>query len=274
MSLIEEALRKQQEDAAAREKEAAAAAPSTPPAHAPNPAHLKTPPVAAPVPPPLPPEIPPREPGQPARPDSRRKVIILLSLVALLLVLAGAAFLVYRARTAARDVELAAEQAVAPQTDASVVPADGNVATDDLQAVAATVDARPPATNAPAAPAPAIPVAVSSGMVAAAAATNVAAPAARTGAVGSVLSPTALIKKIESVATARPAPKPVVWPTLQVSAIMAAQGTGRGAARINGRIVESGEQIEGVTVTSVRRDAVDLEFQGERRVLKQNASTP
>ncbi len=277
MSLIEEALRKQQEDAATRDKTATPA----PAAHQP---HAKptsgSPPTATPVPPPLPPQIPPRESAPGAKAAHTRRVVLLVSLlVLLLLVLAGAAFFVYRARQAAREVDAASEQASTPPQPVPAPPVD-NVASDEVAAIAPAAvepvagEALPAVgtdrVSAVTAPVPATPA---TGAVSATGGPTVTEPAARTGGVSGVFRDVPLIKKLEAVASvrAKPAVKPVAWPSLRLTGFMGARNAGRGAALINGRVVEAGELIEGVTVLMVRRDGVELEYQGERRFLKQNA---
>lgn len=61
------------------------------------------------------------------------------------------------------------------------------------------------------------------------------------------------------------------WPTLTLSGTM-----GRGAkstALINKQMVRNGDLVEGVTVISIQQDSVELEFNGERQTIKGGGTT-
>ena len=68
------------------------------------------------------------------------------------------------------------------------------------------------------------------------------------------------------------APKPAAkWPKVEVSGFM---GSGKkGAAILNGEVVQVGGEIEGVLVKSIDGRSVVLEYQGEQRVLKAGSKT-
>ncbi|MBU0713920.1 MAG: hypothetical protein KJ964_01020 [Verrucomicrobia bacterium] len=62
--------------------------------------------------------------------------------------------------------------------------------------------------------------------------------------------------------------KPVVWPRLKLSAIFSNVGSGRAGARLNNRLILLGDQIDGVTLIEIRRDSVVLKCGKETRSLK------
>ncbi len=58
----------------------------------------------------------------------------------------------------------------------------------------------------------------------------------------------------------------IQWPAAQLSGIV---GNGRsGAAMINGKVVGMGESIEGMTITTIEPAGVWLQYQGDKRFLK------
>lgn len=65
-----------------------------------------------------------------------------------------------------------------------------------------------------------------------------------------------------------PSPVPVVWPRLKLSAIFSNVASGRAGARLNNRLILLGDQIEGVTLVEIRRDSVVLKCGAEIRFLK------
>jgi len=77
--------------------------------------------------------------------------------------------------------------------------------------------------------------------------------------------------------TTAPAPKveptrqPVVWPSLTLTGVM---GRGnRGSAIINGEVVGVGEVVKGVKIAGIGDQGVHLEYQGEKRFLKIGGTT-
>lgn len=56
------------------------------------------------------------------------------------------------------------------------------------------------------------------------------------------------------------------WPVLSLSALMAC-GKVRACAILNGQIIESGGEVDGITVHSIRATGVLLEYQGQRRFM-------
>ncbi|MCX6992184.1 MAG: hypothetical protein NT011_03470 [Kiritimatiellaeota bacterium] len=62
--------------------------------------------------------------------------------------------------------------------------------------------------------------------------------------------------------------KPVVWPRLKLSAIFSNMGPGQSGARLNNRLILLGDQIEGVTLIEIRRDSVVLKCGKQTRSLK------
>lgn len=62
--------------------------------------------------------------------------------------------------------------------------------------------------------------------------------------------------------------KPVVWPRLKLSAVFSNMGSGQSGARLNNRLILLGDQIDGVTLIEIRRDSVLLKCGKETRSLK------
>jgi hypothetical protein len=59
---------------------------------------------------------------------------------------------------------------------------------------------------------------------------------------------------------------PVNWPTLHLTGLI---GRGKaGSAVINGGVVGIGDTVEGARVLGIRRDGVEMEYKGDRQVLK------
>lgn len=69
----------------------------------------------------------------------------------------------------------------------------------------------------------------------------------------------------------QPRPKPVLWPKLTLQGLLS---KGReGAALINGEIISKGEKIKGVELVEVRKSSVVLKYKGETMELKAREST-
>ena len=62
--------------------------------------------------------------------------------------------------------------------------------------------------------------------------------------------------------------EPVVWPRLKLSAIFSNVGSGQAGARLNNRLILLGDQIDGVTLFEIRQDSVVLKCGEEIRFLK------
>lgn len=69
-----------------------------------------------------------------------------------------------------------------------------------------------------------------------------------------------------------PGPAPVAWPRLKLSAIFSNMGSGRAGARLNNRLILLGDQIEGVTIVEIHPDSVVLKCGDETRLLKMGAT--
>ena len=66
---------------------------------------------------------------------------------------------------------------------------------------------------------------------------------------------------------------PVLWPKLTVSGIIGSAKSGRSAAIINGQMLSPGDTIEGVTIESIEKQKVKLQFSGEIKTLSMGGST-
>ncbi len=70
---------------------------------------------------------------------------------------------------------------------------------------------------------------------------------------------------------ASPAP-PAIWPRLNLSGVLCSAVPGEGAARINNTMVFDGGDIEGATLLKIQEDGVLLRYQGETRFLRVGAT--
>ncbi|MBU4201273.1 MAG: hypothetical protein L6455_09650 [Kiritimatiellae bacterium] len=61
---------------------------------------------------------------------------------------------------------------------------------------------------------------------------------------------------------------PLQWPTLKLTGILASLSAGEGSACINNQIISIGGQIEDVTLVEIRSDGVLLKYGGETKFLK------
>lgn len=66
-------------------------------------------------------------------------------------------------------------------------------------------------------------------------------------------------------------PAPLVWPALTVNAIIGKDKNG--AAKINNVLMDVGQEIDGVTLISVGKQSVQLEYRGQQRTIKIGRST-
>lgn len=64
----------------------------------------------------------------------------------------------------------------------------------------------------------------------------------------------------------------MVWPRLKLSAVFSNAGSGRAGARLNDRLVLLGDQIDNVTLVEIRPDGVRLKYGAEIRFLKMGAT--
>jgi hypothetical protein len=246
MSLIQEALKRQQEDA---EKHATE---SPPPVQSPATAEPGServsvrrsagsaqtenqPPAGQQGPPPLPGEV------LEAGPVKRNRAALLGIAAVILLVIGGGVWLALffmKPKNAAQP----------PPTTSTTLPAS----------VAGSTPTVEPAVTAP----PPVVVSVT--------------PPVETVAVVTATEPTPSGTKIETAATPPPPahvapPAPVVWPSLMLSGVM---GRGsRGAVRINNEIVTINDTIQGVKLIAIGNQGVELEYMGERKILKVGSST-
>lgn len=246
MSLIQEALRRRQEE------DQDGVTPSAPPLQAPTPSPkpVTTPESAepatqtaapAPPPPPLPSPVTPTESltegeqGQKPKKASRTWVTLFGVTLILLLLLAGAAWMlsfVYR-RWSARQAQATVE---APADTPAIVVSTGDTDPQPPE-VTTPVDASP---DAPSRPAPVQPV--------------------------DRPTPSTDVAR-RPVAQPPPETAPAVdWPLLRLTGVV---GKGKnGSAVINGEIVSVGEAIEGAVLLSIDRLGASLEYRGDRRLMK------
>lgn len=67
-------------------------------------------------------------------------------------------------------------------------------------------------------------------------------------------------------------PSPVAWPRLKLSAVFTSGGVGQAGARLNNRLVLLGDKIEGVTLIEIRPDGVKLQSGSATKFLKMGAT--
>jgi hypothetical protein len=65
----------------------------------------------------------------------------------------------------------------------------------------------------------------------------------------------------------------VVWPKLRLAGVLSAVDRGQESALINDQIVTRGQVIEGVSIVSISRSGVQVEYQGETRILRAGETT-
>lgn len=246
MSLIEEALRKQQEESDKTKGEGLRlSAPAVPPA-----------------PPPVPP--PPEAPAGDSEAAPRRALPMLLAVVGGVVVLVGLiVWLLFFGlniwTTPVAKTEPAPKPAVAKRVEEKAT-APAAVATPPVTSKVQVVQAPPAAVSTSAAP-----VAAEQPVTATTSAPVVSAVAT---AVVAVLPQAAVepVKPVEKITV-------VAWPKLTVTGIIGtAQGT-KSAAIINRQVVEAGGTIEGVRVESIDRKGVRLSYEGETKTLPVGGTT-
>ncbi len=64
----------------------------------------------------------------------------------------------------------------------------------------------------------------------------------------------------------------VFWPRLKLSAVFSNMGAGQSGARLNNKLILLGDQIDGVTLVEIRRDSVVLKYGKQTRSLKMGAT--
>jgi cytoskeletal protein RodZ len=311
MSLIQEALKRQQEEFGDCQPSGAAEQPASAAAIPPTPPPEQTPPrsklsLRKSVPEPEPVSEEPLD----SAPDTRRPGLRVLGVLLLVLVIISAVFgLLWMAwqhfQADGEKVQLASQPAASPDliqpAPDVIVPAAAPV--ESPADVAAAPPAQPettlpsavtpppsasaaaqvpaevaPAPIAPPAPAPdVVPApAVASAPVAAPkpAPAEAPAPVAATEPAPVVAPKPAPVVAKTPAPAAPPAPpaKPVVWPRLNLSGVLCSAVPGEGAARINNTMIFAGGEIEGVTLLKIKGDGVYLRYQGETRFLKVGAT--
>jgi hypothetical protein len=256
MSLIEEALRKQQQEAAQTETPTRTGAPT-----ADGPA--KTPP----GPPPLPAGLAAAAaPAAPQETPTPRRWPVVLGIVAVLALLAGGGLAL---STVVKEKWSGAKAQVLSQLP---TVAKGRLRTNTTKVVS-------PASNVSLATTMVV-VAVSNGPShasppGASATVRVNIASAPSLPVPSMTTNPTPVPSVQPLTSAVPvqAKIAVLWPKLRLGGVLSAGAAEQGSAILNSRVVGQGQSISGVTVVSVSRDGVEIEFQGERRYLKTGEST-
>ncbi|MBI3987132.1 MAG: hypothetical protein HY343_09440 [Lentisphaerae bacterium] len=232
MSLIQEALKRQQEDDG---KGGADAAPASPPVE-------NAAPVETPAPDAVPESAPEPEPIPVADTGEQKKKWIKLGVAAGLLVLLLVVGVVMIGSALSAAARKKADQ--------------------EARRKAAAEQAQPAAAPQ-AAPAPAIeptPVAV-----------PVPPPAAASADVAVAVAVKPDEKPVEPAAGAKKEdkkPAKVRWPVLRLNATLNTSGDSGGAAMINNKVVGMGEEIDGATLLDIRQDEVKVKLGDEVRVLR------
>ncbi|MBU4212248.1 MAG: alanine and proline-rich secreted protein Apa [Kiritimatiellae bacterium] len=294
MSLIQDALKRQQEESeSSRVPPKAAAAPFVPDAMPVPPSPPATLGVALragpePVNQPLPanqplPTVPPVDPEKPVQPGKSWKRIAGIIIFCVLIAWSGVLLVVL-------IMKQSAERTLLGQFMPDLTKAHASLGKTSVQAPPPA--AQPPATamsKPVVTPSPARAVASRPWISPAAAAAPAFADEGEEDLEKDVVLPS-VKEKIGSVAVPEPATwprrklsaifsnagsdkegarlKPVVWPRLKLSAIFSNVGSGQAGARLNNRLILLGDQIEGVTLIEIRRDSVVLKCGKETRSLK------
>lgn len=282
MSLIEEALKKQQEELNEGRSQAA-----HPPAASPGSSDSSTPtPSQAAIPPPVPLVV--KEPV--FRPQW---IMPIISGVLICLLLIGVVFWLFSggiikmtkpepapavfkaiptpAVKAAQEKPVAPATVRPPQTASTIAPAPSP---------AAKAAAQPPVPV----PAPEIvSVAPPKPVVTEARTPPPSAPAVTASALVNTPSPPVPAPPVASAPPAPATPTPqaaavevteaVAWPSLTVTGIIEGRGANKGAALINNQLTMVGDSIDGAKLLAVMQHGVKMSFEGESRVIKVGGST-
>ena len=248
MSLIQEALKRQAEDA-----EKSGAGKTTAPVQATAPVESAPERVSVrrsagatqtgePPPPVEPPPAPPPLPEPVAPPPAKnRKMAILAIAAVVLLIVGGGVWLLF----------MQPKKAPAPVAPPSAKKAPTAQVPSSSPAPSVATSVTPPASTPP----PTV--------------TATTIPPETSASTGPKIEPVAAPATPVQI---EPVPAlPVVWPSLMLSGVI---GKGpRGAARINNDIVAVNETIQGVKILSVGNQGVELEYMGEKKLLKVGSST-
>lgn len=263
MSLIQEALKRQQQES---EGEAPPAPRPEPPVSPAVPEYVPPPPAEPePLPPapaaaPLNPSIPILATPAAAR-DRRWPALLAVALVLLLLAAGGVWMLSFAVRKwpgpASRE----------PAQVASQPPADPAAAPEPVAPLPSEAAPAAPAESMPPSPAdPQPPARVP--VVAAVEPEPDPVPAAVTSP--PALSPAASPEVPQESESAAPPEKAVNWPYLQLQGFISGK---EGSAILNGQVVNTGQSIQGVKVLSITPEGVRLEYQGQQQLIRQGRST-
>lgn len=268
MSLIEEALKKQQEEFGNQETAQAQNAKSPPEKLAPT---LKK---TEPLPPhPLPPPLP----DPPAKPSSKTllPVIILVSVCVILLAvtfwLISAGFLkMFMSPKEPQSIPPTEAAQVEPSTSAQ--PPETPTAQPSLPSapLQPTPVASPPTTEAPPVVVAPPPPKTLPSMPDSPAPVPPRTPPSSVSPQTSPKTPIRIVDTDDSPPTRNPPAlikRPPVWPDINITGIIDADGV-NGAALINGQLINVGETVQGVTLIAISRNSIKASFEGETRTLK------
>lgn len=272
MSLIQDALKRQQEESGSSQVPLKAAAAPSVPANRPLPDAMPVPPSPEPANRPLPdampvPPSPPATPGvalragleKPVQPGKSWKRIAGIIILCVLIAWSGGLLVVLILKQSAERTLLGLFM---PDLT------HGRVTLGKSSVQAPPPAAQPPATTMSkpmVTPAPARASASRPFLSPAAAAAPAFADKVEEDVEEDVALPS--VNKQELPVTV-PSPVPVVWPRLKLSAIFSNVGSGQSGARLNNRLVLLGDQINGVTLVEIRQDSVVLKCGKETRSLK------
>jgi hypothetical protein len=283
MSLIQEALKRQQEEArkltASLEPPVVQQPPGQEPPVARTASGLQ---VASSPPPPVPEEgtVPPpeEEPKKHSKFADKRVLRLVLSIIPIALILLGGGFWIAKSMLSAKPPQAAPSTKprvqIPPQTtaqpvnppSATEIPAPPKPGALQPTAVAAPLPASTSQTAAVSSAAQPKATSLPTPESAAPAATQKQAEA--TGTLpGTNEAPAAVVEQPKPA----PPPAPLVWPVLTVSGVMG-KGT-KGAAKINNIIVEVGQEIDDVRLVAIGVQSVQLEYKGHERTVKVGRST-
>lgn len=264
MSLIEEALKKQQEEFGTSSKG------PTPPAEKPTPTLKKAEPPPPDPEPPLPPPLPP-SPDKPASSKTLLPIIILVSVCVILL-----AVTFWLISTGFLKMFMSPKNSPAPQSVVTTLTQPPKSAEPPAEPLQRQPPPLPPTVPHPQAvevtpPAIAPPPTSPSPSSAVITAPLPVHPTQSVVALPPAAKKTVVIVDEEAQPTDRSSSvkikKITVWPEMIITGVIGADGA-NGAALINGQLISVGESYQGIRIISISRNSIRASFEGEIRTFK------
>ena len=213
----------------------------------------------------------PADPGQTERPGKSRKLVAGIIIFCILIILGGGLWMALTMKQAAGRTLLG--QFVPYLTKVQVILGKSSVKVTPPAAQPPAMAAPKPAAITTPAPAPASSPWISPAAAAAPAFADEGedaeeAAALTPGGAGDIAQQYQGVLSNAGPAQDAVRAPPVIWPRLKLSAVFSQMGSGQSGARLNNRLIILGDQIDGVILVEIRRDSVVLKCGTETRTLK------